>query len=99
MSNRVTITLANPLRTQDADELGLESRTYRTGETIELPRSYAERLAGAGYVKGAEPQKLASVHAAMTPAAPPAPAPAPAPVTPVVSAAAPAKKPAKVEQE
>ncbi|WP_433542090.1 hypothetical protein ACQP10_38030 (plasmid) [Streptosporangium sandarakinum] len=99
MSNRVRVKLANPLRTEDAEELGLEPRTYPTGAEIELPRPYALRLAGAGYVEGAEPQNPATVHAALKPVTPPTPASAPAPASaPVVAGASP-KKPAKAEQE
>lgn len=95
-SDRVKLTLANPLRTKDAEELGLEPRVYQTGEEIELPRASAYRLAGSGYVKGAEPGNPATVNAALTPVDPPAPpAPAPAVVAPVVvpDPAAAVKKP------
>jgi hypothetical protein len=57
--------LAHPLRTVDAEQLGLEHRTYAVGETVTLPYGYAMRLVGAGFVEGAEPGNQASVEASL----------------------------------
>ncbi|MGW2219605.1 hypothetical protein ACWCSD_31855 [Nonomuraea sp. NPDC001684] len=64
---RVSFTLAHPLRTEDAEDLGLEPQVYQAGERLILNRREAMRLVGAGYVLGAEPSKPATVQAALTP--------------------------------
>ncbi|GAB2467583.1 hypothetical protein GCM10027187_39720 [Streptosporangium sandarakinum] len=66
----VKLTLAHPLRTVDAIELGLAERVYPQGEELTLLRRDAMRLVGAGFVLGAEPGNLESIQAALTPVKP-----------------------------
>ncbi|WP_449066302.1 hypothetical protein [Planomonospora algeriensis] len=66
----VKLTLAHPLRTVDAVELGLPERVYRQGEEITLLRREAMRLVGAGFVAGADPADRDSVQKALTPIKP-----------------------------
>ncbi len=63
----VSFTLAHPLGTKDAENVGLEPRVYPVGSEVRLRRSIAQRLASAGLVAGAEPADPASVNAALTP--------------------------------
>ncbi|MER5649722.1 hypothetical protein [Streptosporangium sp. NPDC002524] len=62
----VSFTLANPLGTKDSEELGLEARTHAVGEQVTMLRRDAMRLVAVGYVKGADPNKIATVHTALT---------------------------------
>ncbi|MFD9947706.1 hypothetical protein ACFWYW_46430 [Nonomuraea sp. NPDC059023] len=70
MSNHVKIKLAHPLRTEDAVELGLEERPYAVGSELTLPRAYADRLNGAGFVAGRELIPVAAAEKTTAPAAP-----------------------------
>lgn len=73
----VTFTLAHPLRTEDAEELGMKDvRVYQAGESLTLSKRDAYRLAGAGLVLGADTSKRATWATAMKPVKPTSPAPA-----------------------
>ncbi|MFC4014604.1 hypothetical protein ACFOY2_45790 [Nonomuraea purpurea] len=63
----VTFTLAHPLRTEDAESLGIEPRIYNVREQLTLLRRDAERLAGAGLVLGADTNHRATWAAALKP--------------------------------
>ncbi|MEU4229485.1 hypothetical protein AB0F17_34755 [Nonomuraea sp. NPDC026600] len=53
----VIFNLAHPLRTIDAEAVGLPVRTYAVGEQLQLNYGQAMRLVAAGAVAGANPQK------------------------------------------
>ncbi|MBG0818739.1 hypothetical protein [Planomonospora sp. ID82291] len=62
----VKLILANPLRSLDAENLGLPIRSYAVREEVILPHGQAMRLVAAGFVQGANPQKPETVTAALT---------------------------------
>ncbi|MGW0485759.1 hypothetical protein [Nonomuraea sp. NPDC003214] len=93
----VSFTLAHPLGSKHAAELGLEETVYPVGSELQLPRAYAMRLVGAGMVQGADPTDHKTVRAALKQVAAPG---KPAPVgaeQPAESAPAGKPKPGKGE--
>ncbi|TMR22083.1 hypothetical protein ETD86_13015 [Nonomuraea turkmeniaca] len=53
----VIFNLAHPLRSIDAEAVGLPIRTYAVGEELKLSYGQAMRLVAGGAVAGANPQK------------------------------------------
>ena len=64
-TQQVEITLAHPIGTQVAAELGLPPRKYRVGETIQVTYQVAARLAASGRVAGADPTRPSTYQTAI----------------------------------
>lgn len=77
MSETVTLTLAYPLRAEQAERvLAKEVKDYQTGDKITVRADYALSIINAGYAAGVDPADAVAVNRALGTDKPMVPSPA-----------------------